>query len=168
MKTYIFKHSLLAAIWGLSVFGCADGDSFDYNKNVAFITGTETTPVVKFVVEDTPSSYTVTASSTNKVDKDVKVKFAIDNSLVEAYNQEHNTSYYAIPENAVVLENKEVVIEAGKAFSTPATVRGFCGRACLCNSCYDVTSGRFGSVATFQNRFLESSPRILFHFVEYQ
>ena len=123
MKTYIFKHSLLAAIWGLSVFGCADGDSFDYNKNVAFITGTETTPVVKFVVEDTPSSYTVTASSTNKVDKDVKVKFAIDNSLVEAYNQEHNTSYYAIPENAVVLENKEVVIEAGKAFSTPAPVK---------------------------------------------
>ena len=97
MKTYIFKHSLLGVIVGLSILGCTEGDKFDYNKNVAFITGTETTPVTKFVVEDTPSSYAITASTTDKVDKDVNVKFAIDRSLVESYNQEHNTKYYAIP-----------------------------------------------------------------------
>ena len=56
MKTYIFKHSLLGVILGLSILGCTEGDKFDYNKNMAFITGTETTPVTKFVVEDTPSS----------------------------------------------------------------------------------------------------------------
>lgn len=101
MKTYIFKHSLLGVILGLSILGCTEGDKFDYNKNMAFITGTETTPVTKFVVEDTPSSYAVTASTTDKVDKDVNVKFAIDRSLVETYNNEHNTKYYAIPEGAV-------------------------------------------------------------------
>ena len=85
MKTYIFKHSLLGVIVGLSILGCTEGDKFDYNKNVAFITGTETTPVTKFVVEDTPSSYAITASTTDKVDKDVNVKFAIDRSLVESY-----------------------------------------------------------------------------------
>lgn len=53
MKTYIFKHSLLGVILGLSILGCTEGDKFDYNKNMAFITGTETTPVTKFVVEDT-------------------------------------------------------------------------------------------------------------------
>ncbi len=104
MKTYIFKHSLLGVIVGLSILGCTEGDKFDYNKNVAFITGTETTPVTKFVVEDTPSSYAITASTTDKVDKDVNVKFAIDRSLVESYNQEHNTKYYAIPDGAAVLE----------------------------------------------------------------
>ena len=44
MKTYIFKHSLLGVILGLSILGCTEGDKFDYNKNMAFITGTETTP----------------------------------------------------------------------------------------------------------------------------
>ena len=90
---------------------------------MAFITGTETTPVTKFVVEDTPSSYAVTASTTDKVDKDVNVKFAIDRSLVETYNNEHNTKYYAIPEGAVTLEDADAVIQAGKAFSTPVTVK---------------------------------------------
>ena len=123
MKTYIFKHSLLGVIVGLSILGCTEGDKFDYNKNVAFITGTETTPVTKFVVEDTPSSYAITASTTDKVDKDVNVKFAIDRSLVESYNQEHNTKYYAIPDGAAVLENADAVIQAGKAFSTPVTVK---------------------------------------------
>lgn len=123
MKTYIFKHSLLGVILGLSILGCTEGDKFDYNKNMAFITGTETTPVTKFVVEDTPSSYAVTASTTDKVDKDVNVKFAIDRSLVETYNNEHNTKYYAIPEGAVTLEDADAVIQAGKAFSTPATVK---------------------------------------------
>ena len=37
MKTYIFKHSLLGVIVGLSILGCTEGDKFDYNKNVAFI-----------------------------------------------------------------------------------------------------------------------------------
>ena len=38
MKTYIFKHSLLGVILGLSILGCTEGDKFDYNKNMAFIT----------------------------------------------------------------------------------------------------------------------------------
>ena len=120
MKTYIFKHSLLGVILGLSILGCTEGDKFDYNKNMAFITGTETTPVTKFVVEDTPSSYAVTASTTDKVDKDVNVKFAIDRSLVETYNNEHNTKYYAIPEGAVTLEDADAVIQAGRPFRRPA------------------------------------------------
>lgn len=123
MKTYIFKHALLGAIVGLLVLSCAEGDKFDYNKNVAFITGTETTPVAKFVVEDTPASYVVTASATNKVEQNVNIQFAIDKSLVDAYNKEHSTNYFAIPDGAAVLENTDAVIEAGRAFSTPVTVK---------------------------------------------
>lgn len=123
MKTYIFKYSLLGVILGLSVLGCTEGDKFDYGKTVVLITGTETTPVTKFLVEDTPSTYMVTASATDKVEKDVSVKFGIDPSQVEAYNQEHGTKYYSIPDGVVTLEGADAVIQAGKSFSTPVTVK---------------------------------------------
>ena len=120
-------HTLKTLLWGslltFSMFSCAEGDSFDYNKNVVLVSGTETNPVVKFVVEDTPSSYAVTATATNKVEEDVKIKFAIDNSLVEAYNEAHSTNYYAVPDGTVEIEDADVIIEKGKTFSTPSTVK---------------------------------------------
>lgn len=120
-------HTLKTLLWGslltFSMFSCAEGDSFDYNKNVVLVSGTEINPVVKFVVEDTPSSYAVTATATNKVEEDVKIKFAIDNSLVEAYNEAHSTNYYAVPDGTVEIENADVIIEKGKTFSTPSTVK---------------------------------------------
>lgn len=102
---------------------CTEGDKFDYSKTVVLITGTEKTPVTKFVVEDTPSTYAVTASATNVVDKDVKVTFAIDNSQVEAYNKEHGTNYFALPDGAVTLDDANAVIQAGKSYSTPSIVK---------------------------------------------
>lgn len=120
-------HTLKTLFWGsliaFSMFSCAEGDSFDYNKNVVLVSGTETNPVVKFVVEDTPSFYTVTATATNKVPENIRIKFAIDNSLVNIYNEEHSTNYYPVPDGTVEIENQDVVIEAGKVFSTPATVK---------------------------------------------
>nr|WP_320057907.1 DUF1735 and LamG domain-containing protein [uncultured Bacteroides sp.] len=123
MKTDIFKYSLLGMVLGLSIVSCTEGDKFDYGKTVVLITGTETTPVTKFVVEDTPSTYAVTASATNVVDKDVKVTFAIDNSQVEAYNKEHGTNYFALPDGAVTLDGANAVIQAGKSYSTPSIVK---------------------------------------------
>lgn len=123
MKTYIFNNYLLGVILGISVLGCTEGDKFDYGKTVVLVTGTETTPIAKFLVEDTPSTYLVTASATDKVEKDVNVKFAIDPSQVEAYNQEHGTKYNSIPDGVVTLEGADAVIQAGKSFSTPVTVK---------------------------------------------
>lgn len=123
MKTYIYKHSLLGIIVSLMMLGCAEGNDFDYNKNVVYITGTETSPMIKFVVEDTPSTYTVTASATDKVERDVAVTFAIDNSLVESYNTEHKTKYYAVPDGSVSIENADAVITSGTAFSTPVAIK---------------------------------------------
>ncbi|KAB2808170.1 MAG: DUF1735 domain-containing protein, partial [Paludibacter sp.] len=99
------------------------GDNFDYGKEVILVTGTESNPLVRFTVENTPATYTVTASATGKVTEDVKVVFAQDNSLVEAYNEEHKTSYYAIPESAVEVDATEGVIKAGSASSTGIHVR---------------------------------------------
>ena len=123
MKTYIFKYSLLGVLLGLLIQSCGEGDKFDYKKTVVLITGTETNPLTKFVVEDTPASYAITASATDKVNKDVKVKFAIDETQLDVYNKKYGTNYYKVPEGAVTLDNVDVVIEAGKSFSTPATVK---------------------------------------------
>lgn len=67
MNIHKIKAVLLGGVLAFSMFSCAEGDSFDYNKNVVLVSGTETSPVVKFVVKDTPSTYAVTATATNKV-----------------------------------------------------------------------------------------------------
>ncbi len=115
---------LLVAACSLFLTACdSEGDTFDYNKNVILVTGTDTDPMVKFVVEDTPASYTVTASATEKVTEDVAVTFAQDNSLVAAYNAEHKTNYYAVPDGAVEIDGTEGIIKAGRASSTGITVK---------------------------------------------
>lgn len=123
MKLFIFKYSIVLVILGSLLSGCTEGDKFNYEKNVAYIQGIETSPVVKFVVEDTPATYVIALSTSHKVDKDVDVKFALDASLVEAYNNQKGTNYYSIPESAIQLEGKEGVIKAGKSFSSALTVK---------------------------------------------
>ena len=116
------RSTVIALAMGV-LAGCTEADKFDYDKNVIFVSGAEVTPVTKFVLEDTPSSFVVTASTAMVVDKDIKVKFAIDNSLVEAYNEKNSTSFSAVPDDAIVFENGDAVVVAGKSFSTPATVK---------------------------------------------
>ena len=125
MKTKRYLKSILLVAMGVLLFaGCnSEGNDFDYNKEVILITGTDSDPLVKFVVEDTPASYIITASATGKVAEDVTVTFAQDNSLIDAYNEEHQTSYYAIPESAIEIDGTEGVIKAGSASSTGINVR---------------------------------------------
>jgi len=125
MKTKSYIKSVLLAAAVVCLFtGCnSGGDNFDYGREVILITGTEESPLVKFTVEDTPASYIVTASATGKVSEDVKVTFAQDNSLVDSYNEAHNTSYYAIPVTAIEVDGTVGVIAAGTASSTGVTVK---------------------------------------------
>lgn len=121
IKKYI---KLIVPVLG-SIFvlcGCTP-DHLNYNKEVIVVTGTESNPLVKFTVEDTPAFYVVTASATGKVAKDVTVNFAIDTSLVSTYNKENKTSYYAIPLSAVRMDTTQARIRAGTASSTGVTVR---------------------------------------------
>jgi hypothetical protein len=123
------KYSLISA--ALMLFACgtfftacnSDGDDFDYNKKGLFVTGTEVNPVVTFAVEDTPSEYPVSVQATKKADSNIKLKLAIDTSLVSAYNEKNKSSYYAIPAGSVELVNPDVTIQAGGVVSNTATVR---------------------------------------------
>ena len=61
------RSTVIALAMGVLV-GCTEADKFDYDKNVIFVSGAEVTPVTKFVLEDTPSSFVVTASTAMVVD----------------------------------------------------------------------------------------------------
>ena len=116
--------SALCITASLVTAGCtSEGDKFDYGKKGLLITGTETNPLTKFVVEDTPSTYAVTAQSTAKADRDINITFAIDTTLVAEYNKEHKTSFYAPPKGSVVLDNPNAVMAAGTALSTASSVK---------------------------------------------
>lgn len=122
LKIYFISALCLAAVF-FTVSCTSKGDDFDYSKKGILITGTETDPLVKFVVEDTPSSYAITAKSTAKVDRDVNITFDIDTTLVSQYNEAHQTSFYAAPKGSVEIENPDVVMSAGTALSSAASVK---------------------------------------------
>lgn len=121
----IFQHTaaLLCAALAFGLASCGTADGYDYDKHGLYITGTESNPLVKFVVEQAPAAYAVTAQTTKKAESDVKLTFAIDNSLVETYNAEHGASFFPVPDGSATLENAEATIAAGSALSTPAMVR---------------------------------------------
>jgi hypothetical protein len=92
-------------------------------KDVILITGTETNKLVKFTVENVPSSFGVTASASGKVDEDITVNFAVDTSLVAVYNEERSANYYPAPAGSYEVSANSGVIKAGTNTSDPIAVR---------------------------------------------
>lgn len=107
----------------LAITGCnSAGDKFDYDKSQVYMTGTEDFPIVRFAVEDTPSTFAVTASSTHKATSDVHVKYAVDFDALDKYNKEHGTTLSAMPQSNFTLSGTEGVIKAGTSFTDPVDV----------------------------------------------
>ncbi len=115
---------MLAVPFGMMLLtACnSEGDKFDYDHNVVYVTGTESTPVVRFKIEDTPSTYVMTASTSHKVTRDTKVRFAIDEAALENYNKNKGTAFAAMPSANYTLNKTEGVIKAGSSFSDAVEV----------------------------------------------
>lgn len=146
----------LIALAALAV-GCKKSEFGDAK---ILVSGTEVSPIVKFTVENTPSEFAVTASATEKVTEDVNVVFEFDPAAVDRYNEENNTTYFAVPEEAVEITNLSTVIQAGSAASTPVSVKVISTSPLLDGRSYlipltirQVSSGKMG--------VLESSRTIL-------
>jgi hypothetical protein len=122
MKRKQFLGILIAGLVCLTA-GCTKGDKFDYNKRVILVTGAEESPMAAFVVDDTTAAYTITASATAKVTENITVHFAIDTSLVSAYNRANKSSFFPIPPTTVRMIGTSGVIEAGNASSSGITIR---------------------------------------------
>ena len=123
----MIKKYIWAAVWtlmcGITLVSCRGDGGFDYDHVGYFITDTENDPLVLFTVEDTPSTYTVTVQSTQKVDDDVTFSLAIDPTQVDEYNAKHGTNYQAMPQHCVRLLGDRVTIGAQQAVSTGAEVQ---------------------------------------------
>lgn len=121
-RIYQFLIVAAAASGMIALTGCAEGDGFDYDRNGLLMTGTESSALQKFVVEETPASYPITVSSTKKVSSDVDLTIAIDTSLVSKYNEKNGTNFFAIPDGAVSLSSTSLKINAGEAISSAANL----------------------------------------------
>lgn len=106
----------------MTLLSCKDGD-FDPNANAILLTGTDVTPVVVFPVDDTPSTYYVTSSTSRKVDEDVLVSYEINNGAIDVYNERNKMNFYPAPEGSIKLLDTQDVIESGKAASTGVRVQ---------------------------------------------
>lgn len=115
---------MLAASVGLiALSSCnSEGDNMDYGKNRLYVTGTDAYNVVRFKIEDTPSSYAVTVNTSANVDKDTKVTFAVDEKALEDFNKEKNTTFVALPKENYELSTTTATIKAGTSFSSPVNV----------------------------------------------
>ncbi|MDR1680222.1 MAG: DUF1735 and LamG domain-containing protein [Prevotellaceae bacterium] len=87
------------------------------------ISGALTTPLVPVTVSAPSAVYTLTAKATSLVSAPTTVTFAIDLSLVEAYNRDNGTAYTAAPAAAVQLDGATAVIELNKKVSSEVTLR---------------------------------------------
>ena len=120
---YSYRFFLRAFIIAFLTSACSEGDDMDYNKNGLFISGTEAVALQKFVVDDTPATYTVTVQSTKKMDRNITVELALAPDMVQTYNAHNKTNYFPIPDGAVELVNPQVTISAGTALSTSSSVK---------------------------------------------
>src|SRR5690349_12270166 len=110
MKLFTYKQRvfLLIMLAGLmaGLYACKKSTEF---KDVILVTGTENNKLVKFTVENTPSSFGVSATATKKVDTDITINFAADTSLVAAYNEETSANYYVLPSSSYELSGNTAV-----------------------------------------------------------
>lgn len=116
----------LMAVAGMTLTSCSSDETYDvvgnpdnliYFKANAdnMFTGTVShTPVGDY--GDLSAKFPVMIQ--RAVTKDTKVTAVVDNSLVATYNEEHSTSYAAMPETAVNLGGMTVTIPKGEMSAT--------------------------------------------------
>lgn len=119
MKTYksLFITGALALAAGFT--SCSDDEEYDFpgttNNYVYQLDRSSSFKIVQTpTIAITNINLEIPVQCSNKAQGDIKVTFGIDNSLVEAYNKEHNTNYVALPDGIVLFEKETAVIPQGK------------------------------------------------------
>ncbi|MGN0213522.1 MAG: BT_3987 domain-containing protein [Muribaculaceae bacterium] len=118
-----FKNIFLALggalLLSCSMTSCSDEEEYDFDgiaytrvyfNNATTLTqgAVVKTPVGNFTSLDGEKTIKTTAPTT----KAIQVKFAIDNSLIDAYNEKNGTEYIAAPDGLFSLSTNQLTIEA--------------------------------------------------------
>ena len=122
------------AICVLGFAACGDDETYDvygdpYNR-VYILDNSKEYKIVQTPVSTVSNvDFTWEARCSKKASGDIRVTVAVDNSLIDAYNEEHDTEFEALPVEAVVLENAEMTIPAGEmdanVLSTLKSAKGY-------------------------------------------
>ena len=109
----------LLAICALGFTACGDDETYDvygdpYNR-VYTLDNSQAYKIVQTPISTVSNvDFTWEAKCSKKASGDIKVTVAVDNSLIDTYNEEHGTKFEALPAEAIVLENTEMTIPAGE------------------------------------------------------
>lgn len=107
------------ALCAIGFAACGDDESYDvYGDPFNRVYISDNSKAYKIV--QTPIStvgnvdFKWPAKCSQKASGTIKATVVVDNSLIAAYNEEHGTVFEAMPAEAIVLENAEMTIPAGK------------------------------------------------------
>lgn len=118
-------YTTMFAICALAFAACGDDETYDvygdpYNR-VYILDNSRSYKIVQTPVSTISNvDFTWEAKCSQKASGDIKVMVMVDNSLIDDYNEEHETEFEALPAEAVVMENAEMTIPAGKMNVTDA------------------------------------------------
>lgn len=132
-RSNIFKHMYTGAVLlAICILGsCSKDASYDFNgdetNRVFFNVGNYTVNSYNsfsFLLKQTPAgsvgeiSAAFPASTTLETDAAIKVKYTLDNSLIDSYNAQKGTKYSPIPEGLLTMSSAELTIPQGKLASS--------------------------------------------------
>lgn len=115
MKKYLYLSLIL--LLGLS--SCKN--DVDFCDSV-YLTGTLTSPTIKFLV-DGQSSMGITVTSSAKADEEIKVQLEAAPQLLDQFNTSTNRNCQLPPDGSYTLNDTEVIIKEGKAQSSQIEVK---------------------------------------------
>ena len=116
------KNLFYIGMFAICVIGftaCGDDETYDvygdpYNR-VYILDNSKEYKIVQTPISTVSNvDFTWEARCSKKASGDIRVTVAVDNSLIDAYNEEHGTKFEALPAGAIVLENTEMTIPAGE------------------------------------------------------
>lgn len=110
------KKYLLLPFVAIAAMLCSCSNNDDFSDAV-FVTGTLSSPNVKFLV-DGQSSMGITVTSSCKAGDDMKIVLKPAPELLDAYNTKMGRNYQVPPTDAYTIENGNVVIKSGTNQST--------------------------------------------------
>jgi len=117
----LYKNILLAGMFALWVVGfsaCEDDEIYDfpgdeYNRVYMLDKSTEYKVVQTPISTISSVDFETFLKCTQKASENIKATVEVDNSLIDAFNKENETSYEAMPSSVIQIENATMTIPEG-------------------------------------------------------
>lgn len=118
-KHYLLFHAVAALLCTASLAACSDDDTYDFPgdaHNRVYLKDNST----DYKIVQTPIStvsnldFTTDLKCTQRASAEIRATIEVDNSLIDAYNEENGTQYEAMPSAALAIENATLTIPAGQ------------------------------------------------------